>query len=49
MWVEKSMFGKTYMGIERSTIVFNEEGKVHAVLEKIKIKTHVEDLLAVLD
>ena len=48
MWVEKSMFGKSYMGVERSTIIFDEEAKVKAILEKVKIRTHVEDLLAVL-
>jgi len=45
MWVEKKIFGKTYMGVERSTIIFDEEGKVHNILEKVKIKSHVEDIL----
>lgn len=48
MWVQKSMFGKTYMGVERSTIVFDEQAKVLAVLEKVKVKTHVADLLKAL-
>ncbi len=48
MWVQKSIFGKSYMGIERSTIIFDEDAKVLAVLEKVKIKTHVADLLNIL-
>ena len=48
VWVEKSMYGKTYMGTERSTFVIDDQGNVEAILEKVSPKTHLEDLLAVL-
>ena len=48
-WGLKKFMGKEYMGVNRSTIVFDEDGKVKAILDKVKVKTHVEDLLAVLD
>ncbi len=46
VWVEKSMYGKTYMGTERSTFVIGPEGKLKAVLRKVKPAEHVEQLLA---
>lgn len=49
MWVEKSLLGVPYTGMERSTIIFDEESKVHAILEKVKIKSHVEDILAAIN
>ena len=48
VWVEKSMYGRTYMGTERSTIVIDAEGKIKAVQEKVKPDEHVEQLLAAL-
>lgn len=47
-WRLKKFMGKEYMGVERSTIIFDEDSKIQAVLEKVKTKTHVEDLLKVL-
>ena len=35
-WVEKSMFGKKYMGISRDTVLINPEGKVHKIYRKVK-------------
>ena len=49
MWSEKKFMGKTFMGVERSTIIFDERGKVQAVLEKVKILNHVEAILEALD
>ena len=40
VWVEKSMYGKKYMGIERSTFVIDESGKITAVFEKVKPAEH---------
>jgi peroxiredoxin Q/BCP len=40
VWVEKSMYGKTYMGNERTTFVIGEDGKVAEVLRKVKPKEH---------
>ena len=45
VWVEKSMYGKKYMGIVRSTFVIDEKGKIAEVHEKVKVKGHVADLL----
>ena len=45
-WVEKSMYGKTYMGIDRSTFLVDEEGKVQGVWRKVKVPGHVDAVLA---
>lgn len=42
---EKSMYGKTYMGIERSTFIFNTEGKLAHDIRKVKVKGHVDAML----
>jgi len=47
-WGEKKMFGKTYMGILRSTFVIDEEGKILKVFPKVKPKNHSQEVLAVL-
>ena len=47
-WVEKSMHGKTYMGIERSTFVIDPDGSVVKVMRRVKPDTHVEEVLAAL-
>lgn len=48
VWVEKNMYGKKYMGIERSTFVIDREGRISAVLRKVKPEEHVEKLVALL-
>jgi peroxiredoxin Q/BCP len=48
VWVEKSMYGKKYMGTERSTFVIDGDGKVQAILRKVKPAEHTEQLLAAL-
>lgn len=48
VWVEKKMYGRTYMGTERSTFVIDAEGKIEAVLEKVKPAKHLEQLKEVL-
>ncbi len=47
-WGEKSMYGKTYMGVMRSTFLFDEEGKLTHLIEKVKTKEHGEQILALL-
>jgi peroxiredoxin Q/BCP len=47
-WVEKSMYGKTYMGMERSTFVIDAEGNVAEVMRKVKPDEHADDVLAAL-
>jgi peroxiredoxin Q/BCP len=46
VWVEKSMYGKKYMGVERSTFVIGGDGKIQAVYRKVKPETHVAEILA---
>ena len=45
-WVEKSMYGKTYMGIARTTFLIDGEGKVARVWPKVSVKGHAEEVLA---
>ena len=44
-WVEKSMYGKTYMGIERATYLIGADGKIAQVWRKVKVPGHVEAVL----
>lgn len=44
-WVEKSMYGKKYMGIERSTFLIGPEGIILKVWRKVKVPGHVENVL----
>ena len=45
VWVEKSMYGRKYMGIQRSTFLINEKSKIEYIWEKVKVKGHVEDVI----
>ena len=45
VWVEKSMYGKKYMGIERATFVIGPDGKVTHVWRKVKVPGHVDAVL----
>jgi peroxiredoxin Q/BCP len=47
-WVEKSMYGKTYMGMERSTFVIDENGTVTKIMRRVKPAEHADDVLAAL-
>jgi len=44
VWVEKSMYGKTYMGIARTTFVFDEEGIITDIITKVDTKNHTEQI-----
>ncbi|MFV3128015.1 peroxiredoxin [Niveispirillum sp. KHB5.9] len=44
-WVEKNMYGRTYMGIDRSTFLIDKDGILRAVWRKVKVKGHVEAVL----
>ncbi len=48
VWKEKSMYGRTFMGTERTTFVIDEQGKIAAVFRKVKPAEHVDRLLEVL-
>mgnify|MGYP003332072056 CR=1 FL=1 len=45
IWVEKSMYGKKYMGIERSTFIISPQGKIQNIWRKVKVKGHVNEVL----
>jgi thioredoxin-dependent peroxiredoxin len=46
VWLEKSMYGKTYMGIERTTVLIDGAGKVVRVWNKVSVKGHADEVLA---
>ncbi len=46
VWVEKSMYGRKYMGIERATFLIDAKGVVRKVWRKVKVPGHAEDVLA---
>jgi peroxiredoxin Q/BCP len=48
VWKEKSMYGKTYMGIERTTVVIGSDGKIAHIFPKVKVEGHAEAVLAAL-
>ena len=49
VWKEKSMYGKKYMGIERSTFLIDKNGTVIKEWRKVKVKGHVDEILNALD
>jgi peroxiredoxin Q/BCP len=46
VWVEKSMYGKKYMGIQRATFLIDREGRIARVWPKVKVAGHAEEVLA---
>ncbi len=46
VWVQKSMYGKTYMGIERATFLFDREGKLAQTWRRVKVPGHAIEVLA---
>jgi peroxiredoxin Q/BCP len=42
VWVEKKMYGRSYMGIERSTFIVSRNGKILEVFRKVKVKNHAQ-------
>ncbi len=47
VWVEKSMYGRKYMGIERATYLIDAEGKIAHIWRKVSVTDHVEDVLKI--
>jgi thioredoxin-dependent peroxiredoxin len=45
VWVEKSMYGKKYMGIERATFLIDADGKIARAWRKVKVPGHAEEVL----
>lgn len=46
VWVEKSMYGRKYMGVERSTFLIDAKGRIAQVWRKVKVPGHAEEVLA---
>ena len=49
VWVEKSMYGRKYMGIQRATFLSNKEGIITNVWEKVKVAGHADEVLAAVE
>ncbi len=45
VWREKSMYGRKYMGIERSTFILDEKGNIQKEWRKVKVKGHVDEVI----
>ena len=45
VWVEKSMYGRSYMGVERTTVLIDPSGKIARVWSKVKVPGHADDVL----
>ena len=48
VWKEKSMYGRTYMGIERTTFLIDRDGKIARIFPKVKVDGHCDEVLAAL-
>ena len=48
VWKEKSMYGKTYMGIERTTFIIDKSGKISHIFPKVKVDKHYDEVLEAL-
>jgi len=46
LWVEKAMYGKTYMGIERATVLIDAQGMIRRIWRKVSVKGHADEVLA---
>jgi peroxiredoxin Q/BCP len=47
-WKEKSMYGKKYMGIERTTFIIDEQGKISHIFPKVKVDAHYDEVIEAL-
>lgn len=45
VWLEKSMYGKKYMGIVRTTFLIDEKGKIEKIWDKVSVPGHIEEIL----
>lgn len=48
VWQEKSLYGRKFMGIVRSTFIVNEKGRIEHIFPKVKVKGHVDEVLKLL-
>ena len=49
VWKEKSLYGRKFMGIERTTFIIDEQGKIDDIFQKVKVDRHLEEVLGELD
>ncbi|MCQ1538135.1 peroxiredoxin [Methanocalculus taiwanensis] len=49
VWKQKKMYGREYMGVERSTFIIDPEGMIAHIWRKVKVKGHVDEVLARLE
>ena len=49
VWKQKSMYGRTYMGVERTTFIIDADGKIDEIFSKVKVDNHLEEVLDELD
>ncbi|MBZ9898605.1 MULTISPECIES: peroxiredoxin [unclassified Mesorhizobium] len=45
LWVEKSMYGRKYMGVERATFLIGRDGRIARIWRKVRVKGHAEEVL----
>lgn len=45
VWVEKKMYGRTYMGVARTTFIINEEGVIEKIISKVDTKNHADQII----
>lgn len=45
VWTEKSLYGRRYMGVERTTVLIDAEGRIAEIWPKVKVKDHAQDVL----
>ena len=48
VWQEKKLYGRTFMGIVRSTFIIDKSGVVHKIFPKVKVKGHIDEVMEVL-
>lgn len=44
VWKQKSMYGRTYMGVERTTVIIDRDGRVARIFPKVKVEGHVQEV-----
>ena len=49
VWIEKKMYGKTYMGVERTTVLIDTKGKIRQIWRKVKVPGHAADVLSAVE
>ncbi len=48
VWKQKSMYGRNYMGVERTTYIVDEDGNIQKVFPKVKVENHIAEVLKAL-